>query len=154
IAAGIHIAPSKSITVKQAAADWLAYVKAEKRERATIANYEQSVARHIVPRLGHVKLSALTTVRAQKFRDDLLIDLSRKAARDILWRLKAILKDAKRRGNVMFNAAADVVIHMNGRHRSRLAVGTDIPSREDIRRIIEAAPEGRARALIMTAALS
>jgi integrase len=154
VAAGIHTAPSKSITVKKAAEDWLAYIKAEKRERATISNYEQTVARHILPRIGSIKLASLTTVRVQKFRDDLLSDLSRNAARDVLGRLKALLKDAKRRGNVMFNAAADVAIRLNTRDKPRLAVGVDIPSREDIRRIIEIAPEGRARALIMTAALS
>jgi integrase len=154
VAAGVHVAPSKSITVKQAAEDWIKFVESEKRERATLSNYRQSVARHIVPRLGNVKLSALTTPRIQKFRDDLLSDLSRNAARDVLGRLKAILKDARRRGNVVHDAAADVVIQMSSRHRPRLAVGTDIPSREDIRRIIEAAPEGRARTLIMTAALS
>ena len=65
---------SKSITVKQAAADWLAYVRAEKRERATLASYKRSVARHIIPRLGDVKLASLTTPRIQKFRDDLLAE--------------------------------------------------------------------------------
>src|SRR5215471_10298570 len=51
VAAGIHTAPSKSITLRQAAEDWLTYVRAEKRERATIANYEHAVATHIIPRL-------------------------------------------------------------------------------------------------------
>src|SRR5262245_50277141 len=43
VAAGIHVAPSKSITVKQAAQDWLTYAKAEKLERGTVANYELAV---------------------------------------------------------------------------------------------------------------
>src|SRR5262245_29202649 len=37
-------------------------------------------------------------------------------------------------------------IQMSSRDRRQLAVGKDIPSREDIKRILGAAPEGRARA--------
>jgi integrase len=153
VAAGGHTAPSKSITVKQAAADWLAYVRAKKRERATVTVYRQWV-RHIIPRLGNVKLASLTPPRIEKFRDDLLADLSRNAAQNVLGRLKSILKDARRRGNVAHNPAADVTIQMSSRDRIRPTVGKDIPSREDIKRILGAAPEGRARALITTAALS
>jgi integrase len=154
VAAGIHVAPSKSITVKQAAQDWLDYVRAEKRERGTIANYELAVHRHILPRLGNVKLSALTTPRVQKFRDDLLSDLSRSASQYALARLKAILKDARRRGNVVHNAAADVAIQISSRDRPRLAIGKDIPNLGDVKRLIDTASEGRVRALIMTAAFS
>jgi len=154
VASGIHTAPSRSITVKQAAQDWLAYVTTEGIERATLANYTDAATRHIVPRIGNIKLSALSTPRIQKFRDDLLVDMSRGAAQYVLARLKAILKDARRRGNVVTNVADGVVITINGRDKRKLAVGTDIPDREDIRRVIEAAPQGRARALIMTAAFS
>jgi integrase len=151
---GIHTAPSKSITLAQAAADWIAYAIAEKRERATIAGYQEMANNHIVPRLGASKIASLTTPRIQKFRDGLLTDLSRDRARKVLAVLKAILKDAKRRGNVAQNVATDVSIQMSGRHRSRLKVGVDIPTREDIRRILEAVPEGRARALLLTAAFT
>jgi len=106
------------------------------------------------PRLANVKLAYLTTPRVQKFRDDLLSDLSRSAAQYALARLKAILKDARRRGNVVHNAAADVTIQISGRDRPRLVVGKDIPEPGDIRRLIDTAPHGRVRTLIMTAAFS
>ena len=96
--------------VETAAADWLRWVELENRERATIAGYRVFVNKHIVPRLGATKLAALTTPRVQKFRDDLLADLPRPLAKQVLGRLKAILKDAKRRGNVAQNVAADVMI--------------------------------------------
>jgi integrase len=83
-----------------------------------------------------------------------LADVSRVTAKKTLATLKRILKDARRRGNVAQNAAADVVIRSNGRDKERLAIGKDVPSRDEIRRIIETAPEGRSRALIMTAAFS
>jgi integrase len=40
---GVHTAPSKSITVAQAAEDWIAYVELEGRERSTVAQYRQHV---------------------------------------------------------------------------------------------------------------
>src|SRR5262245_26997438 len=61
IGKGIHTAPSGSKTVAQAAADWLAYVEAEGRERATIKGYREHVNLHIVPYIGDVKLADLTS---------------------------------------------------------------------------------------------
>ena len=60
--------------LKQAAEDWLGFVARRGLERATQQNYRQSVKNHIVPRLGAIKLAALTSARIEKFRDDLLID--------------------------------------------------------------------------------
>jgi integrase len=72
----------------------------------------------------------------------------------VLGSLKAILKDAKRRGNVAQNVAADVSIRTHGRTKAKLEVGRDIPARAEIQRIIEAAGQGRGRALLLTAALT
>jgi integrase len=151
---GVHTAPNRSITVAEAAADWVRYAKLEKLEAATIAGYQQHVIKHIVPRLGATKLATLTTPRVQAFRDELLTDMSRPMAKKVLTSLKAILKDAKRRGNVAQNVAADVAIGIDGRSKSKLAIGKDIPTRDEIRRIVDAAPEGRGRALLMTAAFT
>lgn len=158
VSLGVHTPPARSITTRQAAEDWLQYVEAEKREVATVAGYRILVERHIVPRMGNVKLSNLTHARVQKFRDDLLDRTdgvaSRLLAKRVLGALKAILKDAKRRGNVAQNVAADVNVGLSTRDRPKLEVGVDIPSRDEIRRILEAASDGRARALIMAAAFS
>src|SRR5262245_42669433 len=50
VAAGVHTPPAKSITVKQAAAEWIAFVEGERRERATIYGYRSYVELHIIPR--------------------------------------------------------------------------------------------------------
>ena len=73
---GVHTAASKSITVAQAAEDWLKYVELEGREPATILGYRIHVNRHIVPRMGHEKLAKLTTPHINKFRDDLLASVA------------------------------------------------------------------------------
>src|SRR5215475_6443045 len=53
---GVHTARSKSVTVAQAGADWIAYVETEGRERSTIAQYTDHVRLHINPALGVTKL--------------------------------------------------------------------------------------------------
>jgi len=73
-------------------------------------------------------------------------------AKKVLGSLKAILKDARRRGNVAQNVADGVSITNHGRTKPRLEVGKDIPTRREIQRIIDAA--GRGRVLLLTAALT
>jgi integrase len=150
---GIHTAKGRSITLAAAAEDWIKFVTLEKREPATIAGYRQHVDKHIVPRLGATKLAAFTTPRIERFRDELLESMSRALAKKVLGSLKAILKDAKRRGNVAQNVAADVKVGMSGR-KAKLQVGKDIPTGDEVRRMIDGAPEGRGRTLIMVAAFS
>src|SRR5262245_12905733 len=108
IAAGVHTAESGSLTVAQAAQQWLDFVALEGRERATLAQYERHVRLHINPHLGNDKLAKLTTPRIHAFKDDLLRTISRPLARKVLVSLKSLLKDAKRRGNVNQNVASDV----------------------------------------------
>jgi integrase len=151
---GIHTPESKSITVAEAADDWIGYVEAEGRERSTLEQYRQQVDLHILPRLGHEKLARLTSPRINAFRDDLLKSMSRAMATKVLASLKALLKDAKRRGNVAQNVAADVTITSHGRIKPKLEIGRDIPTREEVRRIIDAAGRGRGRALLLTAVLT
>ena len=150
---GIHTAPSKSVTVAKAAEDWISYVEGEGRERSTVEQYRQEVKHHIVPRLGNEKLARLTAPRINAFRDDLLKRLSRPMAKKVLFSLKAILKDAKRRGNVAQNVADDVSIITSSRMKLKLEIGRDIPTREEVRRIIDAS-SGKGRALLLTAALT
>jgi integrase len=148
---GVHTAPSRSITVKQAAADWIRFVEGEGRERSTIASYQQHVDLHIVPRIGALKLGNLNTPRVNRFRDNLLNDgLSRAMAKRVLASLKSLLKDAKRRGNVAQNVASDVSIIIDKRHQRKLKIGVDIPTREEIKTIADAV-KGRWRPFILTA---
>jgi integrase len=148
---GVHTAASKSITVTQAAENWLKYIELEGREPATILGYRIHVNRHIVPRMGRDKLANLTTPHINKFRDDLLGSAaSRSLAKAVLKSFKAILKDAHRRGDVAQNVARDVIIGTSGRVKRKLKVGVDIPTPDEIRKIIHAAT-GKRRPLLLTA---
>jgi integrase len=148
---GVHTAASKSVTVAQAAEDWLKYIELEGREAATILGYRIHVNRHIVPRMGREKLAKLTGPHINKFRDDLLGSVaSRGLAKAVLKSFKAILKDAHRRGNVAQNVARDVTIGTNEREKRKLKAGVDIPTPDEIRKIIHAAT-GKHRPLLLTA---
>src|SRR4249920_867364 len=120
---GVHSAPSKGITVAEAAEDWIAFVKLEGREHSTLAQYRQHVDHHINPRIGREKLAKLTTPRINAFRDDLLAHMSRAMAKKVLTSLKSLLRDAKRRGNVAQNVAFDVSISADKRAKAKLKVG-------------------------------
>lgn len=151
---GVHTAVNRSITVEKAAEDWLAYVEGENAERSTIEQYKAHVRLHINPRIGREKLATLTAPRIESIRDDLLKTLSRPMARKVLTSLKAILKDAQRRGNVAQNVAAGVTVRRDKRAEdSRPQLGVDIPLPAEIEAIIKAA-KGRWKPLIITAAFS
>jgi integrase len=147
---GIYTPERKSITVAEAAEDWIKYVELEEHERSTIEYYRSHVDLHIRPRLGAEKLSKLTTPRIQAFRDDLLAHLSRPQARKVLTSLKSLLSDARRRGNVAQNVALDVSVKSDKRGKVRLKAGVDIPTPDEVRRIVHAAT-GRARPVLITA---
>jgi hypothetical protein len=80
IRVGTHTPVSRSITVAQAAEDWIKSVELEKREASTIAQYRQH-ARHITERIGNRKLANLTTPGVNALRDELLASMSRAMAR-------------------------------------------------------------------------
>jgi integrase len=152
IRAGTHTPVSKSITVTQAAEDWINSVALDKREASTIAQYRQH-ARHINARVGNVKLASLTTPRLNAVRDELLNTMSAAMARKVISSLKSLLREAQRRGNVAQNVALSVKrIDPDKRATGKLRVGIDIPTIEEIKAIINAA--GPHKPFLMTAAFA
>src|SRR5262249_50216928 len=70
VASGTHTPASKSITVAEAAEQWLTYLKVENRERSTVEAYRSLLTHHILPRIARIKLSALSTPFIERFRDE------------------------------------------------------------------------------------
>src|SRR5262249_8841344 len=145
---GVHTAASKSPTVAEAAESWIKRVEAEGRERTTVRQYRQHVSLHIGPRIGRIKLANLTPPKVEAFRDDLLANLSRPMARKVLTSLKSLLKAAK-----YAHIAADISIGRGKRGERKLEVGVDIPTPDEIKRLLQAAGEApiRPRTLLITA---
>jgi integrase len=150
---GTHTPHSTSLTVAQAAEDWLRYVELEGRERSTLEFYRNHVRHHIGPRLGNERLSRLSAPRIEAFRDDLLANLSRVQSKKVLTSLKSLLRDAVRRGSVAQNVAIAVRITASERDKKKIKVGVDIPTPDEIRAILLAA-KGRIRPLLITVIFS
>src|SRR5262245_3516615 len=62
---GTYIAPSKSPTVAEAAAKWLAEADARGLERTTLSQYDEHTRKHILPLIGHDKLAELSPDRVE-----------------------------------------------------------------------------------------
>jgi integrase len=151
VSRGVHTPESASITVAEAADIWIERGKLENLERSTLAGCRSHAELHIKPsRIGNEKLARLSTPAVEAFRDDLLKKSSRANARKVLTSLKSILGEAQRRGLVAHNAAQPVKIDAKKRDRSKLAVGRDIPSKEEVQTMLARAA-GRWRPFFITA---
>jgi integrase len=151
IGKGVHVAPHDSITVAEAAENWIKRAEAAGLERATTWAYQTHTRLHILPQLGRIKLAKLSTGVIEKFRDGLLVEgstLSRATARKVLVSLKALLKEAR------YGHLADGVVIKNGKRERRLEPGRDIPEPGEVKRLLAAANGTRQRALLLTAALT
>ena len=71
VSRGTHTPESRSITVVEAAQLWLTTCENHGLERTTLTMYRQHVHLHIVPYLGRVKLSQLSTTLIRDFEDKL-----------------------------------------------------------------------------------
>src|SRR5262249_8399091 len=90
---GIHTASKP--TVAEAAEAWVKRVEADGAERTTIRQYQQHINLHILPQIGRTKLSELTLAGVERFRDNLLKNLSRPLARKVFTSFKSLLKASK-----------------------------------------------------------
>jgi integrase len=154
---GIHSAPSTSITVAAAGKAWISEAEADGLEPGTIRQYRQHLDYHIIPLLGDEKLSDLSVASVKDFRARLIQEgRSRVMAKKIITSLGAILGTAMESGRIAQNVVRQETPRrrrenaLNQRHRRRLEVGVDIPSKDEIRAML-ANVQGWARPLIVTA---
>jgi integrase len=145
---GMHIAPSKSITVAEAAETWIKRAEAKGRERATVKQYREHVDLHIVPEIGDIKFAQLTPERVEGFRDKLLVKLSRPLAKKVWQSFRSILRVAK------FAHVSDD-ISIDSKRERKLEVGRDIPTPTEVKRLIKATDGNiRQRVLLLTMTLT
>jgi integrase len=153
------MADSQSIMIAEAAKLWLASREAAELERATLENYRRHVALHITPLIGGVKLSQLSAPMVRSFEDTLRKDRSPGLAREVIRSLGALVADAQERGLVAQNVVRGLRVHRGGKEaradkrKGKLKVGIDIPSPDEIRRLI-AHLDPRWRPLLLTAIFS
>jgi integrase len=171
---GIHIAPSKTPTVREASQMWLD--SCHHLERTTAITYRQHLTLHIAPYLGHYRLAHLTPPVVRQFEDDLRSGKpapfppdetpherfkqkrSPAMVKKILTTLGNMLADMQERGLVAINAVHGLKKgrrrgkerQAERRQRGKLKVGVDIPSPQEITALI-AHLSDRWRPMIVTA---
>ena len=168
VRSGVHTADSASKTIAEAGQLWLKTGEAKGLERATLEIYRQHLRLHIEPYIGKIKLSQLSAPMVRAFEDALARgDMPAGAepqprtsgmVHKVRVSLSSLLSDAQERGLVSRNVVRDlgkgrrrgVEQQAERRQRGRLKIGVDIPAREEIRAVVEAA-KGRWRPLILTA---
>jgi integrase len=153
VRAGVHT--SGKHTLAEAGAKWIQDGEG-RLEPATVESYQQHLNNHIAPLIGAVKLSQFTVPLVREFMDKLR---SQGRSPDMIKRvvgdLSSILADAQERGWVSQNVVRSLSHRKKRRkaerrQKSKLEVGVDIPSPEEIRAIV-AHLKGRWRPLILTA---
>src|SRR5580693_679186 len=168
IRAGVHTADSASVTIAEAGRLWLETGDKAGLERSTLAAYRQHLKLHIEPYLGNVKLSQLSAPMVREFEDKLgrgdmpegapRQPRTRTMVRKVRVSLSSLLSDAQERGLVSRNVVRDlrrtrargVERKAERRQKGKLKIGVDIPTREEIKAIVEAA-KGRWRPVLLTA---
>jgi len=144
VRAGVHTAPGKSITVREAGGLWLQSGESAELERSTLRTYRMELKNHILPLLGNEKLSSLTTATVRSFEDKLRAKkVSTATRRRVITSLGGLLADAQERGHVAQNVVRFLKQNRRGKDRKRerrekvkLRVGVDIPAPEEIKAII------------------
>jgi integrase len=154
---GVHTPASSSITVAEAGEQWIAQAETDGLEASTVRQYRQHLDYHIKPLIGPMKLADLTPGVAQHFRNTLIKEgRSRAMAQKAVSSLGSILADAMSTGQVARNVVREQARQnrrrnrVEKRHEKRIEVGVHIPTKVEIRAILDHA-HGRWRPLIVTA---
>ena len=157
---GVHVASSKSITVTEAAKRWADEAEAGGLERATVRTYRQHIDLHIVPFIGRMKVSEITVPVVAKFKTQLRHKgTSPQMIKKITVSLGSIIADAQEHGLVANNAVRELRRNKKRGDRKvrgekrKLVVGTDIPTPDEISKVIAHAPD-RWRAFLVVAAFT
>jgi integrase len=167
---GIHIAPSKTPTVREACKLWIE--SCDHLERATAVTYKQLLTLHIVPYLGNYRLAHLATPVIRQFADDLRAGKpapfptgekpherfkqkrSPAMVKKVVTTLGNMLADMQERGLVAINAAHGLKKRKKRKSKqeqeAKLNKGVDFPTPDEITRII-AHLSDRWRPILLTA---
>jgi integrase len=169
---GVHIAPSKTPTVREAGKLWIE--SCDHLERATAVTYKQHLHLHIEPYLGHYRLAHLTPPVIRQFEDDLRAGKpapfptdekpherfkqkrSSAMVKKIVTTLGNMLADMQERGLVAINAVHGLSKSRKHKRKSKkeqeakLNSGVDFPTPKEITAII-ANLSDRWRPILLTA---
>jgi integrase len=140
VKAGTHVADSASITVERAGEIWLKGCEAKGLERTTTDHYRNHLRKHIVPAIGHVRLSRLDVALGKDFVEELASKNNRAAVRKVLTSLKMLVSDAVERKLAAHNAILIVKVPSSWRRDKKRP---EYPTMDEIKTLLAAAGELR-----------
>ena len=160
VKSGVHVAPSKSITLKEAGESWIKAAEGE-LERTTVDQYRQHLRFHLLPFIGARKLTDITTDIVLNLETRLRAEgRSKVMVRKVLVSLGSILADAQMRKQIGHNAVRDLrrargrsKTNIVKREKVKLEIGKHIPSPAEVAAILAHA-KGHWRPLLVTAAFT
>jgi integrase len=154
---GTHTPASQSPTIAEAGASWLKQAETDGLEASTVMQYRQHLELHIVPFIGATTLAEFSVEGAQDFKNQLIAaGRSPVMAKKVTSSLGAIVGHAMAMGKVGRNVVKELALtskrqrRLEKRHKKKLEVGVDIPTKDEIRAILGAAT-GRWRPIVVTA---
>lgn len=156
--AGAHVPENASVTVAEAGEKWISSAEAAGLERATIQQYRQHLDLHISPLIGGILLPKLSVLTLREFEDKLRGNgRSSTMIRKVMVSLGSLLGDAHERNLVARNVVRDLrrrrprgkEERLERRQKGKLKVGVDVPTREEIKAIVQNVA-GRWRPLLIT----
>jgi integrase len=135
VSQGVHTADSASVTVSEAADQYLKHKKAIGLERSSTKRYDEVIRLHIKPIIGADKLSRLTMPSVQNYVDALLQTRSKAMAGKALSTLRMIITYAQGRGLVAQNVTKGVKVVRSRREKKKIVV----PVKADLKALLEKA---------------
>ena len=150
---GTHTPDSQSITVAEAASQWLSRSDERGLERSSVVSYGERVRLHIVPFIGGTKLSQLTAPAIVRWQDQLrAAGRSPATIRKARMALGATLKFAQLRGFVGQNVVASAGREEQSKRveaPAKVKIGVDVPTVPEVRAILaQLSGQGRAWFLV------
>lgn len=141
---GVHVADSASITVEKAGNFWIASGESAGLERSTIDQRKAHLKFHINPMIGTILLSKINAPVIREFEDTMReTGRSPTMVKKVITSLGSIFADANERGLAVRNPVRDIRGSRKGKERrserrqkKKLQIGVDIPTREEVRRLI------------------
>lgn len=156
---GTHTPESESISIGEAGENWIRVCEkgdgeSQALEASTVREYKRHLNQHIKPFIGAIKLSKLSVAGVSGFKSQ-LADEGRSPAmvRKIVTSLGSLVANAQDKGQVARNVVREVSRRKrrnDGRHKKHLEIGVDIPSKSELKAILNRAA-GKWRPLVVTA---
>jgi integrase len=153
---GVHSPASTSITIEEAGKLWLAKAESDGLERSTLLMYQQHLKLHVNLYVGTVKLAKFEVEDVDAFDAKLKAEgRSPAMRRGVRVTLGSLIGHAMRLAKVNRNVVRDASRTRRGadaaRHKRKLKVGVDIPTKDQIRSLLATAKGGRWYPLLLVA---